>query len=288
MKKQTRNTYYILNTTNRHELVNGLRDIKEFCFFNIITFQWMKHNHFSEMILLCWAMAAIHGQPSNSLFCEKTEKQNKSTWKCKNQAKTKQKPNKAKQKQITKRKQSATIGKKQTKQQNNVAVGSCRFFSLLYRFIFAFFRFIFAFVSFFRFFPRRVQQILLTGKSSHKCRSGTRKKDPPKKQNKCKNKAKKCENKAKQMWNKGTNTHSYIFCFFVCFAFCFFWLCFCFIKLFWLLVSMAGVPDIIILRSIQWRVMPTGSMKMIWLEWWANQIVFKNHIRLEYWTLKKA
>ena len=29
IKKQTCNTYYILNTTNRNELVNGLRDIKE-------------------------------------------------------------------------------------------------------------------------------------------------------------------------------------------------------------------------------------------------------------------
>ena len=53
-------------------------------------------------------------------------------------------------------------------------------FHLFFRFIFAFvrsfslyFRMCFAF---FRFCPRSVQQILLTGKSSHKCRSGTRKK----------------------------------------------------------------------------------------------------------------
>ena len=37
----------------------------------------------------------------------------------------------------------------------------------------------------------------------------------------------KCENTAnKKEWKKATNTHSYIFCFFVCFTFCFFVRCF--------------------------------------------------------------
>ena len=54
----------------------------------------------------------------------------------------------------------------------------------------------------------------------------------------------KCENKAEQKWEKRTNTHSYIVCFFVCFTFCFFYIFFCFIRVFWLLLSMAGAPDI--------------------------------------------
>ena len=49
--------------------------------------------------------------------------------------------------------------------QNNVAVRVCRFFHC-----FALFSHLF------RFCPRSVQQVLLTGKSSHKCRSGTREK----------------------------------------------------------------------------------------------------------------
>ena len=66
--------------------------------------------------------------------------------------------------------QKATGKAKKTK---NVAVRVCRFFHCVF--------------TFFNFFPRSVQQILLSGKSSHKCRSGTREKK--KKQNTCNNKA---------------------------------------------------------------------------------------------------
>ena len=97
---------------------------------------------------------------------------------------------------------------KQTKKQKHVAVRVGRFFRFMFALFLLYFRTFFRFV--FAFFPRSVQQILLTGKSSHKCRSGTRKK--AKKQDKCKSKAK-CAAFA---------FHLLLFCFF----------CFCKKKLF--------------------------------------------------------
>ena len=85
------------------------------------------------------------------------------------------------------------------------------FVSLLVGFIFTFVCLTFAFVAlcslFLCFFPRSVQRILLTGKSVHKCRSGTRKRMQKKQNNNnakknAKIKRKTCENKAKTQREK--------------------------------------------------------------------------------------
>ena len=75
---------------------------------------------------------------------------------------------------------------------------------------------------------------------------------PPRKKNektekktkKNENKAKKCENNAKKREKNDKYAQLHFFAFLFALPFVFFLLCFCFIKLFWLLVSMAGVPDI--------------------------------------------
>ena len=70
------------------------------------------------------------------------------------------------------------------KQPKHVAVRVSLFFCII---LTSYFRFILAMFSacfplYFHFFPRSVQPILLTGKSSHKCRSGTRKQEKTPKQ----------------------------------------------------------------------------------------------------------
>ena len=79
--------------------------------------------------------------------------------------------------------------------------------------------------------------MLLTGKSFHKCRSGTRKKTKQKRKQ-CEHKVEKCENKVNNV--KNNDKHAQIFFLLSCLLYLLF---FCFKQLFWLLVSMAGVPD---------------------------------------------
>ena len=73
-----------------------------------------------------------------------------------------------------------------------------------------------------------------------------------KKRNKCENKAKKCENKANKC-EKNKYAQLLFFVFLSALPFVFL-LCFCFINVFWFLVSMAGVPDI----------------KISYIKWWHH------------------
>ena len=87
---------------------------------------------------------------------------------------------------------------------------------------------------FFAFFPGTTSALMRTFTRQQYLLYPPRKKRGKKKRNKCENKAKKCKNKAEK------NTNAFLFAL-PCASFL---LCVCFIKIFWLLVSMAGVPDI--------------------------------------------
>ena len=111
---------------------------------------------------LCWAMAAIHGQPSNSFFfffffCEKSEK---SQIKANENAKPKQKQSKMqKQSKTTANNKAKTKRNNRQKNRKNVAVRICCFFPLFVAFfshVFALLSHLFRFFS--HYFPRRVQQ----------------------------------------------------------------------------------------------------------------------------------
>ena len=95
---------------------------------------------------LCWAMAAIHGQPSNSFVCVKNSEK-KSKIKANENAKTKQKQSKKQKQGKTKANNKAKTKRNKRQKKKNVAVRICRFFSLLFRFIFACFSLCFRFFS---------------------------------------------------------------------------------------------------------------------------------------------
>ena len=135
-----------------------------------------------ECLELCWAMAAIHDQPSNMFFW----------W--------------------TKAKKATQKQKKVQNKRNLLSFCMC----------FAFF--LVPLLHLWELLP--VSNICCTLLE--------------KKREKCENKAKTFEHKAKKTVNKATNTHSYIFLLLFALPFAFWG----FIKLFWLLVSMAGAPDI--------------------------------------------